>query len=136
MPSTIDERLSAIIRAQHEMDQIHATIEKDYPEVWVMLENAKRIKEKVDLEKTSIRQELAEQQDYDVHQVDGFNISVSRTVKLAVSDPDKVSADYKKTEEVIDLKKAQEDTKVLGIVPAGFEDRSSYRLNWKEIKNV
>lgn len=135
MPS-IEDRLAKVIDAQVAAQAEYNRIAVDYPEVWTILQRIEEVKELAKREKESIREELIAQHDFDNHQVKGYNISVSRTVKLAVANPDQVSPDYKKTEEVIDVKKAQEYAKVMGRLPKGFEDKSVYRLNWKEVKNA
>lgn len=136
MQPSIEERLAKILEVQRLADESYAAIEQDYPEVWERLETIEKARADAEMAKQEIREELIEAKDFSTRQVGGYNISVSRTVKLAVSDQDKVSSDYKKTEEVVDIKKAQEYMKVMGKLPAGFEDRSVYRFNWKEIKNA
>lgn len=136
MQPSIEERLAQILKTQKAVDEAYASIEHEFPEAWAKLKAIEQAREMAEQAKQEIREELIAAKDFSTRQVEGYNISVSRTVKLAVIDQDKVSADYKKTEEVVDIKKAQEYMKVMDKVPAGFEDRSVYRFNWKEVKNA
>lgn len=133
---SIEDRLQQILDIQKQADEAYASIEQEFPEVWAKLKAIDHARELAQQAKDEIREELIASKDFTTKQVGGYNISVSRTVKLAVVDQAKVSQDYKKTEEIVDVKKAQEYMKVMGQLPAGFEDRSVYRFNWKEIKNV
>ena len=135
-PLSIRDRLAQILETQKAADEAYASIEQDYPEVWAKLKAIENARAMAEQAKQVIRDELIAAKDFTTRQVGGYNISVSRTVKLAVADQNKVSADYKKTEEVVDIKKAQEYMKVMGKLPEGFEDKSIYRFNWKEIKNA
>lgn len=136
MPEPVNGRLEQIIQLQKQADELYNSIEESHPEVWKILQMVDAARQHAEQEKQKIRDELIAAKDFSVKQVAGFNISVSRTVKLAVADQTKVNPDFKRTEEVVDLKKAQEYMKVMGELPAGFEDKSVYRLNWKEIKNA
>lgn len=133
---TIEDRLAKVIQAQQAADEAYASIEKEYPEVWEKLQAIESARTMAEQEKQAIKEELIKRKDFDTKQVEGYNISVSRIVKLAPTTPIRIAERYKKTEVVFDVKKAQEDFTVTGELPAGFEDKSVYRLNWKEVKNV
>lgn len=133
---SIEDRLAKVIRAQQAADEAYSSIEKDFPEVWQRLRQIEETRAIAEEEKQAIKEELIHRKDFDTKQVEGYNISVSRIVKLSAPSPTRVSERYKKTEVVVDIKKAQEDFTVTGELPVGFEDKSIYRLNWKAIKNV
>lgn len=136
---TIEERMAQVIHAQKAADKAYAAIEDDFPEAWERLENIRVARERAEAFKAEIRQDLISAGDHDVHKVDGFNISVTRIAKLAVADSEKVPMDYKtptKEKWDVDIKKAQEDLKEVGILPEGFVDKSTYKLNWNPVKNA
>lgn len=135
MQPSIEDRLAKVITLQRFAEEAYAALEQEHPEVWARLQEIEKAKSDAEQEKAAVRDELIRARDFKLRQIDGYNISVTRTVKLVVSDPEKVSQDYKRTEEVVDVKKAQEDMKVLGELPAGFEDKSIYKLNWREVRN-
>lgn len=136
---TIEERMEQVINAQKAADKAYAAIEDDFPEAWARLQAIAEAREKAEALKADIRQDLIKAEDYNVHQIKGFNISVTRIVKLVVADADKVPMDFKKPAEEkwdVDVKKAVEDAKIMGEVPEGFADKSTYKLNWNPIKNA
>lgn len=133
---SIEERLAKVIQLQKQADDLYNSIKTDHPEAWRVLELVEAARQSAETEKQAVKDELVKKNDFDTHQVEGYNISVSRTVRLSVVDKDKVNARYIKQEEVVDLKTAQEDMLVTGVLPYGFEDKSFYRLNWKEVKNA
>lgn len=135
---SVDEQLAQVIAAQRSAAEAYASIEQDFPEAWERLQKIEAIKASAEELKNKIRDSLIEKKDYDLHQVEGYNISISKTVKLAVADADAIPMEFKKpTEEKwdVDVKHAQEYFKVTKKLPAGFEDKSSYKLNWREVKN-
>ncbi len=136
---TIEERMEQVINAQKAADKAYAAIEDDFPEAWARLQAIEEAREKAEALKADIRQDLIKAEDYNVHQIKGFNISVTRIVKLVVADAEKVPMDFKKpTEEKwdVDVKKAVEDAKIMGEIPEGFADKSTYKLNWNPVKNA
>lgn len=136
---TIEDKMQRVIQAQKTADKAYAAIEDDFPEAWQRLEQIRIAREKADELKAEIRQDLIQAADYNVHKIDGFNISVTRIVKLEVADSDKVPMDFKtptKEKWDVDVKKAVEDAKILGEIPEGFKDKSTYKLNWNAIKNA
>lgn len=138
-PLSVDDRLAQVLEAQRKADEAYASIEQDFPEAWERLQKIEYIRNQAEELKQKIRDELIEQKDYDLHQVNGYNVSVSKTVKLVAVDPEAIPMEFKKpTEEKwdVDVKHAQEYFKVTKQLPAGFEDKSSYKLNWREVKNA
>lgn len=136
---TIEEKMEKVIQAQKVADKAYAAIEDDFPEAWQRLEQIRLAREKADELKAEIRQDLIQAEDYEVHKISGYNISVTRIAKVAVVDAEKVPMDYKtptKEKWDVDVKKAQEDLKELGMLPDGFADKSTYKLNWNAIKNA
>lgn len=133
---SIDKRLAHVIALERLADELYLQLKELSPAAWDILKKVDTYRAQAEEEKKAVREDLIASQDFSNYQVGGYNISVSRTVKLGVADPDTVSSDFKKTEEIIDIKQAQEFMKVMKTIPAGFEDKSTYRLNWKEIKNV
>lgn len=136
---TIEEKMSRVVRAQKMADRAYDAIEEDFPEAWERLEKIRIAREQAEALKAEIRQDLITAEDYNVHKVDGFNISVTRIVKLAVADSDKVPMDFKtptKEKWDVDIKKAVEDAKIMGEIPEGFTDKSTYKLNWNAVKNA
>lgn len=139
MAKTIEDRIASVIRSQHVADEAYAAIEQDFPEAWARLENIRKLREEAEKLKADIRQDLIAASDFEVRQIEGFNVSVSRTVRLKVGDVNAISKDYKtptKTKWDVDVKKAVEDAKILQKVPEGFVDDSLFRLNWNEVKNA
>lgn len=136
---TIEEKMQKVIQAQKTADRAYEAIEQDFPEAWQRLERIRITREKADELKAEIRQDLIQAGDYNVHKIEGHNISVTRIVKLEVADSDEVPMDFKtptKEKWDVDVKKAVEDAKMMGIVPDGFKDKSTYKLNWNPIKNA
>jgi len=136
---TIEEKMERVIKTQKAADKAYAAIEDDFPEAWARLENIRLAREKAEALKADIRQDLIEAGDTDVHQIEGFNISVSKIAKIVVSDSDKVPMDYKtptKEKWDVDVETAKRHFKVTGVLPEGFADKSTYKLNWNAIKNA
>lgn len=136
---TIEEKMQKVVQAYKAADKAYAAIEDDFPEAWQRLEQIRVAREKADEMKDEIKQDLIQAGDFDQHKISGFNISVSRVVKLEVEDAEKVSMDYKaptKEKWDVNVKRAMEDAKVSGVVPDGFKDKSIYKINWKEVKNA
>lgn len=134
--ATIDDRIRETLLAEQKAIEAEKALREKYPEAFAEFDKVAKMKAEVAAYKDTIKAELIEDGDFDTHQVENYNISVSRIVKLDVLDADKVSDDFKDVQTVIDLKKAQEWKKVMRKTPEGFEDKTTYRLNWKEVKNA
>lgn len=76
---------------------------------------------------------LSQAKDYDIHEVDGKQISLTKVVKMKVKDIDEVDPDFKQTMEVADERRAAKYYKLYGEAPKGFEDASYVKLNVKEV---
>lgn len=83
--------------------------------------------------KKKLKEALEEDKNYDIHQIDGHQFSLTKVVKMKVKDIDEVPADFKQTMEVADEKRAAKYYKLYGEAPAGFEDASYTKLNLKEV---
>ncbi len=82
--------------------------------------------------KGEIKEALVQAQDYDIHEVDGHQISLTKVVKMKVKDIEEVDPEFKQTMEVADEKRAAKYYKLYGEAPKGFEDASYSKLNLKE----
>lgn len=132
--ATIDDKIRETLALEKQTDETEKALREKYPEVFTELDKLAKARAEVAAHKDAVKNELIEDGDFDTHQVENFNISVSRIVKLDVLDADEVDEEFKDVQTVIDLKKAQEYKKVMRKTPKGFEDKTTFRLNWKEVK--
>lgn len=103
-----------------------------YPNLETELGNIANLETMVANLKTELKESLVEEDDYDIHEINGKKYSVSKVVKLAVSNIDLVPETFKSVMEVADEKKAQGHYKLYGTAPVGFEDKSYNKLNYKD----
>lgn len=132
--ATIDDRIREIIHDETDANTREDSLREKYPEAFKEIDALAKLRKDIAERKDSVKADLIEEGDFDTHQIDNYNISVSRIVKLDVLDADEVDDEFKDVQTVIDLKKAQEYKKVMRKTPKGFEDKTTFRLNWKEVK--
>lgn len=132
----IDLTISAIIEAEQKVDAELAQLKTQYQGVFDALDKIQAQRDEIERMKAEVKDALVTTEDFDLHKVKGYKISVCPVVKFAVGDEDLVEDKYKSTEVVVDTKKAQEHKKLYGKTPAGFIDRTYYRLTWKEDDNA
>lgn len=129
--SPIDGELVQIAEREQSAEQALAKLHQEYPQVFEQMKQIEAAFADVERLKTAVKEKLVKDQDFDLHRIGKLRVSVSKTAKVKVKDIDAVPEDFKSTEVVVNEKKAREYLKVMGELPAGFEDVSFYRLNWK-----
>lgn len=129
--SPIDGELVQIAEREQSAEQALAKLHQEYPQVFEQMKQIEAAFADVERLKTAVKEKLVKDQDFDLHRIGKLRVSVSKTAKVKVKDIDAVPEDFKSTEVVVNEKKAREYLKVMGELPAGFEDASFYRLNWK-----
>lgn len=131
--TTVNQLIARIVDTQLAVDNKKSELRKLYPEYDKEMAWIAQTEAQISDAKDQLKEFLAEHKDYDIHKAAGYVVFVSRVVKLEVENLDLVPDDLKeeKTEWVVDVKEAQERTKVLGEAIPGFKDKSSYRLNFK-----
>lgn len=127
----IDGELVQIAEKEKSAEQALAQLHAEYPQVFEQIENIENAYTEVQKLKDAVKEKLIAAEDFDLHRIGKLRVSVSKTAKVKVKDIDAVPDDFKATEVVANEKKAREFLKVMGELPAGFEDASFYRLNWK-----
>lgn len=127
----IDGELVQIAEKEKSAEQALAQLHAEYPQVFEQIENIENAYVEVHKLKDAVKEKLIAAEDFDLHRIGKLRVSVSKTAKVKVKDIDAVPDDFKATEVVANEKKAREFLKVMGELPAGFEDASFYRLNWK-----
>lgn len=136
MDGNIDDMIQSIISAERRVNDELAHLRAEYERVFEQYDKLTKEQEEVERMKEAVKVRLIEEEDFDLHKVDGYKISVCPVVKLAVLDEDKVADKYKSTEVVVNLKKAQDYKKLSGELPEGFLDKTYHRLTWKEDDSV
>lgn len=131
MDNPIDSELAVIAEKEKTAEVALAELHATYPDVFKQITAIEAAYAEVGALKEAVKQKLIEQGDFDLHRIGNLRVSVSKTAKVKVKNIDEVEDKYKSTEVVVDEKKAREYLKVMGELPAGFEDASFYRLNWK-----
>lgn len=131
MDNPIDSELAVIAEKEKTAEGALAELHAKYPEVFTQIQAIEDAYAEVGKLKDAVKEKLIEQGDFDLHRIGNLRVSVSKTAKVKVKNIDEVEDKYKSTEVVVDEKKAREYLKVMGELPAGFEDASFYRLNWK-----
>lgn len=133
MPVASSESLAEeLVQTERDLFDRKKDIEMRYPDLAHELREMDRLTNRVEALKQDLKQALVEEDDYDIHEVDGKKYSVSKVVKLAVDNIDLVPAEFKSVMEVANEKKAQDYYKLFGDVPAGFVDKSYNKLNYKD----
>lgn len=128
----IDKQVSFIAEKERELRTELDKLVSSNPTIFKQKEILEAQLDELQKMKDDVKDELIKRKDFDLHKVDGVKVSVSRIIKVAVDDIDKVSDDFKETKVVANEKKAQEYIKVMGEIPAGFVDKSYHRLTWKD----
>lgn len=132
----MDEVIHSVIEAEKAVAQRKAELQAQYPDVFKALEQVEDVEKQIANKKTEIKDKLIEAQDFDTHTVDGVNVSVSRVVGCDVEDETQVPEEYKSFKTVVDLATIKNTIKATGIIPAGIKDKTTFRFNWKAVKNV
>lgn len=132
---TINDSVKDIAIIEADVEQQLATLQQQYPDIFKQIEYIEEQKRKVNEFKESIKQRLIDTQDFDLHEVDGVKISVSKIAKLDVDNINDVPDEFKEVATTANVKKATDYMKVMGEMPKGFKDKSYYRLNWKVEKS-
>lgn len=130
----IDETISAIIKAERELNEQLQILKAEHKAAFDALDKLNAQQDEIERMKAEVKDALIATEDFDLHKVEGYKVSVCPIVKLAVQDEDAVDEKYKSTEVVVDVKKAQEHKKLYGVLPKGFADKTYHRLTWKEEK--
>lgn len=121
-----------LVEADRELAERHEELKKKYPDLEDEMRVIDALAAKVGNLKLELKDSLVEEDDYDIHEVNGKKYSVSKVVKLSVKDIDLVPGTFKSIMEVADEKKAQGHYKLYGTPPDGFEDKSYNKLNYKD----
>lgn len=132
----MDEVIRSVIEAEKAVAQRKAELQTQYPDVFKALEQVEDAEKQIANKKAEIKDKLIEAQDFDTHTVDGVNVSVSRVVSCDVEDETQVPEEYKSFKTVVDLATIKNTIKATGIIPAGIKDKTTFRFNWKAVKNV
>lgn len=132
----MDEVIQSVIDAEKAVAKRKAEIEAAYPEVFKALEEVENVEKQIANKKAEIKDKLIEVGDFDTHTVDGVNVSVSRVVSCDVEDETQVPEKYKSLQTVVDLAEVKNTIKATGVIPAGIKDKTTFRFNWKAVKNA
>lgn len=129
----IEQLARKLIDEERRLQQYAEDIKGKYPEAQEHFDAlqegyAKLIEMREDLKKA-----LHTAENYDVHEVDGHQFSLTKVVKMKVKDIDEVDPAFKQTMEVADEKRAAKYYKLYGEAPKGFVDASYDKLNMKEV---
>lgn len=128
----VDDLIKEVITQEASANKKIAELQSKYSHVFKELEVLQAQLDECERVRGEIKTMLIEDNDFDLHKVEGVKVSVCPIVKLAVKDIDKVEDKYKSTEVVADVKKAQEAMKLFGEVPEGFENKTYHRFTWKD----
>lgn len=134
--SDVDNKIREAVLKQQNAQEREEKLRQEYPQVFQEIDAINKLRQEVEDDKTLIKDMLIAEDDFDTHQVEGVNVSVSRLAKLVVADETQVDPQFKTVETVVDVKEATKAFRGSGIIPQGFKDQSSYRFNFKVVKNV
>lgn len=129
---SVDDLIKEVIVQETEANKKIAELQYKYAHVFKELEVLNAQLNECEKVRDEIKSMLIENEDFDLHKVDGVKVSVCPIVKLAVKDINEVESKYKSIEMVADVKKAQEAMKLFGEVPEGFENKTYHRFTWKD----
>lgn len=132
MPPSVDDIIRSISKNENEILEKIETLKSKYGAVFQEYNSLTAQLDELQKAKDEVKGMLIAAEDFDLHKVDGVKVSVCPVVKLEVEDLDAVEDKYKSTEVVANVKKAQEAKKLFGELPAGFKDKTYYRLAWKD----
>lgn len=132
----MDEVIRSVIEAEKAVEQREKELHDQYPEVFKALDQVEDVKKTIAEKKAEIKDQLIVSEDYDTHTVDGVNVSVSRVVNCEVADETQVAEEFKSYKTVVDLARIKDVIKATGEVPSGVRDKTTFRFNWKKVKNV
>lgn len=136
MDGNIDDMIHSIIGAERRVNIELKRLKEEYKQVFERYDSLVKEQEEIEHMKATVKDRLIEDEDFDLHKVDGYKISVCPVVKLAVQDEDAIDEKYKSTEVVVNVKKAQDYKKLSGRLPEGFVDKTYHRMIWKEDDNA
>ena len=129
----IDDLAKEIIAEEKRLQQYKKDIEEEFPDAQRHYDTLNKGLEELAKKRDELKAKLIEEGDYDIHQVDGRQFSISKVVKMKVDNIDEVDPDFKQTMEVADEKRAAKYYKLYGEAPKGFVDNSYNKINWKEV---
>ena len=121
-----------------EKHKFYDTLLKErYPEAYEIVKEIDSAQTAIDNAKKGLKKALMDENDYDMGIVstsDGkkYKYSLTKVVRLEVSDIEQVPDEFKSVQEVADEKKAQNYYKLMGEPPEGFKDVSYCKLNFGE----
>lgn len=131
----MDEVIQSVIDAEKAVIKREAELKAQYPDVFKAIEQVENAKQQIVNKKSGIKDKLIELQDFDTHTVDGVNVSVSRVVGCEVEDETQVAEEYKSFKTIVDLNTIKKVIKATGKIPEGIKDKTTFRFNWKAVKN-
>lgn len=132
MPTeSVDTQLVKVAQMEMLAAEALEALHSEYPDVFKRIEEIQKQNEGVQKLKDAIKQRLIEEKDFDLHEIGNLSVSLSAVAKVKLVDIDQVPEDFKETKTVLKEKKAREYLKLMHRAPAGCEDNSFYRLNWK-----
>lgn len=129
---SVDDWIKEVVRQETEANKKLLDLKSKYNQVFMDLAVIQAQLDECERAREEIKKMLIEDEDFDLHKVDGVKVSVCPITKLAVKNIKDVDEKYKTTEVVVDVKKAQEAMKLFGELPAGFEDKTYHRFTWKD----
>lgn len=135
MPQTdgnIDDMIGYIIGAEYRVNTELNRLREQYQQVFEQYDKLVKEQEELERMRAEVKERLIHDEDFDLHKVDGYKVSVCPVVKLEVADENAVPEQYKSTGVIVNLKKAQDYKKLSGETPEGFIDKTYHRLTWKE----
>lgn len=131
----MDELIQSVIDAEKAVIKREAELKAQYPDVFKAIEQVENVKQQIVNKKSEIKDNLIELKDFDTHTVDGVNVSVSRVVGCEVEDETQVAEEYKSFKTIVDLNTIKKVIKATGKIPEGIKDKTTFRFNWKAVKN-
>lgn len=133
------QEVEKLLSLQSILDEREKAIQAENPGIFAQIKEINDQKAAVDNAWDTLKQRLIDLQDFDVHEATVGNykcrLSVSKTVKIGVSDIDKVPSEFVETKKVADESKLKKYYELYGEIPDGCVDKSFYRLN-KKISEV
>ena len=131
----VNDDVESIVSLQNQIESEEKELQRINPEFFARVQAVEAAKKNVDSMWDALKQKLATNQDFDVHEVKvgqyTCRFSLSKTVKIVPDDIEKVPEEFVSMQKVADEKRLKKFYELYGEVPEGCIDKSFVRLNKK-----
>lgn len=127
----IEKIARSIIDKERRIAQLFEEAHIRFPEASAIYDELDKYRADLEEARKYLKETLHQENDYDIHQIEDVQFSITKVVRMKVEDIDEVPAEFKQVMEVADEKRAANYYKLYGEPPKGFSDNSYDKINWK-----